>query len=100
MTNTFTYVYVENIQSCHSHRDCIYVFRFNILWAHSFSIRLASFSDHHLVTITILLRPKQLGLAFLYFNNSVLEDVGFLVSFQEFWLAWQRQRHTFPSAQQ
>ncbi|CAM2098478.1 unnamed protein product [Caretta caretta] len=37
------------------------------------------------------------GPAYWHFNNSLLEDVGFLASFREFWLAWRGQRRTFPS---
>ncbi|CAM5105485.1 unnamed protein product, partial [Natator depressus] len=36
--------------------------------------------------------------AYWHFNNSLLEDVGFVISFREFWLAWRGQQHAFPSA--
>ncbi|CAM5087679.1 unnamed protein product, partial [Natator depressus] len=38
------------------------------------------------------------GPAYWHFNNSLLEDVGFVASFREFWLAWRGQRRAFPSA--
>lgn len=38
--------------------------------------------------------------AYRHFNNSLLEDVGFVASFQEFWLAWRGRRCAFPSARQ
>ncbi|CAM2104264.1 unnamed protein product [Caretta caretta] len=53
----------------------------------------------HLVIMTAFLSAERLGLAYWHFNNSLLEDVGFVVSFQEFWPAWQGQRHAFPSVQ-
>ncbi|CAM2103820.1 unnamed protein product [Caretta caretta] len=31
------------------------------------------------------------GPVYWHFNNSLLEDVGFMTSFWEFWLAWQGQ---------
>ncbi|CAM2120310.1 unnamed protein product [Caretta caretta] len=40
------------------------------------------------------------GLAYWHFNNSLLEDVGFVASFREFWLAWRGQQHIFPLARQ
>ncbi|CAM2104302.1 unnamed protein product [Caretta caretta] len=36
--------------------------------------------------------------AYWHFNNSLLEDVGFVASFWEFWLAWRGQQRAFPSA--
>ncbi|CAM2098490.1 unnamed protein product [Caretta caretta] len=71
-----------------------------LLQAHSSSIRLAPFSDHHLVAVMASLSLERPGLAYWHFNNSLLEDVGFVASFWEFWLAWREQRHAFPSAQQ
>ncbi|CAM2112182.1 unnamed protein product [Caretta caretta] len=65
--------------------------------AHSSAIRLAPFSDHHLVTITVSLRAERPGLAYWHFNNSLLEDDSFVTSFQEFWLAWREQWCAFPS---
>ncbi|CAM2103812.1 unnamed protein product [Caretta caretta] len=41
---------------------------------------------------------ERLGLAYWHFNNSLLEDKGFMTSFREFWLAWREQRRAFPSA--
>ncbi|CAM4635032.1 unnamed protein product, partial [Lepidochelys olivacea] len=38
------------------------------------------------------------GPAYWHFNNSLLEDVGFMTSFLEFWLAWRGQRRAFSSA--
>ncbi|CAM2095666.1 unnamed protein product [Caretta caretta] len=61
-------------------------------------IRLAPFSDHHLATVTASLCVERLGLAYWHFNNSLLEDEGFVTSFREFWLAWRGQRRAFPSA--
>ncbi|CAM2106434.1 unnamed protein product [Caretta caretta] len=37
------------------------------------------------------------GPAYWHFNNSLLEDEGFVTSFQEFWLAWREQQRVFPS---
>ncbi|CAM2113262.1 unnamed protein product [Caretta caretta] len=36
--------------------------------------------------------------AYWHFNNSLLEDVGFVASFWEFWLAWRGQWHAFHLA--
>ncbi|CAM5167537.1 unnamed protein product, partial [Natator depressus] len=58
----------------------------------------APFSDHHLATVTASLCAERLGPAYWHFNNSLLEDVGFVTSFREFWLAWRGQRRAFPSA--
>ncbi|CAM5101525.1 unnamed protein product [Eretmochelys imbricata] len=41
---------------------------------------------------------ERLGPAYWHFNNSLLEDEGFVTSFWEFRLAWRGQRHAFPSA--
>ncbi|CAM2111996.1 unnamed protein product [Caretta caretta] len=79
--------------------DRIYLSRFHLSQAHSSSIRLAPFSDHHLATVTASLCAERPGLAYWHFNNSLLEDEGFVTSFREFWLAWQGQQHAFPSAQ-
>ncbi|CAM2096202.1 unnamed protein product [Caretta caretta] len=37
------------------------------------------------------------GPAYWHFNNSLLEDENFMMSFQEFWLAWREQWRAFPS---
>ncbi|CAM2098792.1 unnamed protein product [Caretta caretta] len=97
-TSTFTFVRVEAHRSSHSQLDRIYISRFHLSRAHSSSIQLAPFSDHHLVTMTASLCAERPGPAYWHFNNSLLEDEGFMTSFQEFWLAWQGQWRAFPSA--
>ncbi|CAM5106566.1 unnamed protein product [Natator depressus] len=99
-TSTFTFVRVEAHWSRHSRLDRIYLSRFHLSRAHSSSIRLAPFSDHHLATVTASLRVERPGPAYWHFNNSLLEDEGFVTSFWEFWLAWRGQQCAFPSAQQ
>ncbi|CAM2099492.1 unnamed protein product [Caretta caretta] len=96
-TSTFTFVWEEAHQSSHSRLDRIYLSCFHLSRAHSSSIRLASFSDHHLATVTATLCAERPGPASWHFNNSLLEDEGFLTSFREFWLAWRGQRRAFPS---
>ncbi|CAM2099523.1 unnamed protein product [Caretta caretta] len=96
-TSTFTFVRVEAHQSHHSWLDHIYLSRFHLSQAHSSAIRLAPFSDHHLVTVTVSLRAERPGLAYWHFNNSLLEDKSFVTSFREFWLAWREQWRAFPS---
>ncbi|CAM2106439.1 unnamed protein product [Caretta caretta] len=51
-------------------------------------------------TVTASLCAERPGPAYWHFNNSLLEDEGFVTSFREFWLAWRGQRHVFRSAQQ
>ncbi|CAM2118622.1 unnamed protein product [Caretta caretta] len=97
-TSTFTFVRVEAHWSHHSRLDRIYLSRFHLSRAHSFNIWPGPFSDHHLATITAPLRAERPGPAYWHFNNSLLEDEGFVTSFQEFWLAWREQRRAFPSA--
>ncbi|CAM2096123.1 unnamed protein product [Caretta caretta] len=97
--STFTYELVEIDRSCHSWLDCTYLLCHHLLWAHSSSIRPAPFLDHHLVAVMASLTLERPGLAYWHFNNSLLEDVGFVVSFQEFWPAWKGQRYAFPLAQ-
>ncbi|CAM2118742.1 unnamed protein product [Caretta caretta] len=50
--------------------------------------------------MTASLCTGRLRPAYWDFNNSLLEDVGFVASFQEFWLAWRGQRCAFPLARQ
>ncbi|CAM2119883.1 unnamed protein product [Caretta caretta] len=96
--STFTFVWEEAHRSCHSRLDRIYLSSFHLSWAHSSSIQPALFSDHHhLTTMTAFLCAEWLGPAYWHFNNSLLEDVGFVASFREFWLAWRGQQHAFPS---
>ncbi|CAM2103872.1 unnamed protein product [Caretta caretta] len=83
-TSTFTFVWVEAHQSHHSWLDRIYLSHFHLSQAHSSNIRPASFSDHHLATITASLHAERPGLAYWHFNNSLLEDEGFVTSFREF----------------
>ncbi|CAM5165625.1 unnamed protein product [Eretmochelys imbricata] len=97
-TSTFTFVRVEAHRSHHSQLDRIYLSHFHLSQAHSSNIRLAPFSDHHLATITASLHAERQGPAYWHFNNSLLEDEGFVTSFREFWLAWREQRRAFPSA--
>ncbi|CAM2116432.1 unnamed protein product [Caretta caretta] len=97
-TSTFTFVWVEAHLSSHSRLDRIYLARFHLSRAHSSSIWLSPFSDHHLTTVTASLCAERLGPAYWHFNNSLLEDEGFVTSFREFWLAWRGQQHVFPSA--
>ncbi|CAM2098384.1 unnamed protein product [Caretta caretta] len=94
----FTFVRVEAHWSRHSRLDCIYLSRFHLSQAHSSSIQPALFSDHHLATVLASLCTERPGPAYWHFNNSLLEDVGFMASFREFWLAWRGQWHAFPSA--
>ncbi|CAM4533481.1 unnamed protein product [Lepidochelys kempii] len=96
----FTFVWVEAHRSSHSRLDRIYLSRFHFSRAHSSSIRLTPFSDHHPATVTASLSAERPGPAYWHFNNSLLEDEGFVTSFQEFWLAWREQRRAFPSAWQ
>ncbi|CAM2103760.1 unnamed protein product [Caretta caretta] len=98
-TSTFIFVWVEAHRSHHSRLDCIYLSRFHLSQAHSSNIQPAPFSNHHLATITASLRAERPGPAYWHFNNSLLEDEGFVTSFREFWLAWREQRQAFPSAQ-
>ncbi|CAM2116026.1 unnamed protein product [Caretta caretta] len=97
-TSTFTFVRVEAHRSSHSRLDRIYLSHFHLSRAHSSSIRLAPFSDHHLATVTASLCAERPGPAYWHFNNSLLEDEGFVTSFREFWLACRGQRCAFPSA--
>ncbi|CAM2100524.1 unnamed protein product [Caretta caretta] len=99
-TSTFTFVQVETHWSSHSLFDRIYLSRFHLSLAHSSSIWLALFSDHHLATVTASFCVERPGPAYWHFNNSLLEDVGFVTSFQKFWLAWRGQWRAFPSARQ
>ncbi|CAM2098166.1 unnamed protein product [Caretta caretta] len=94
----FTFVRVEAHWLHHSRLDHIYLSRFHLSRAHSFSIRLTPFSDHHLATVMASLCAERPGLAYWHFNNSLLEDVGFVASLREFWLSWQGQKGAFPSA--
>ncbi|CAM2103762.1 unnamed protein product [Caretta caretta] len=94
----FAFVRVKAHRSRHSWLDSIYLSRFHLSQAHSSSIQLAPFSDHHLATVTASLSAERPGSAYWHFNNSLLEDVGFVASFQEFWLAWRGQRCAFPLA--
>ncbi|CAM2102577.1 unnamed protein product [Caretta caretta] len=98
-TSTFTPVRVEAHWSHRSRLDRIYLSLFHLSQAHSSNIRPAPFSNHHLATITASLLAERPGPAYWHFNNSLLEDEGFVTSFHEFWLAWRVQRHAFPSAQ-
>ncbi|CAM5108112.1 unnamed protein product [Eretmochelys imbricata] len=91
-TSTFTFVRVEAHRSHHSQLDRIYLSCFHLSQAHSSNIRPAPFSDHHLATITASLRAERPGPAYWHFNNSLLEDEGFVTSF------WREQRRAFPSA--
>ncbi|CAM2096248.1 unnamed protein product [Caretta caretta] len=86
-TSTFTFVRVEAHRSSHSRLDRIYLSRFHLSQAHSSSIRLAPFSDHHLATMTASFCAERPGPAYWRFNNSLLEDEGFVTSFQESSLA-------------
>ncbi|CAM2109326.1 unnamed protein product [Caretta caretta] len=96
-TSTFTFVRVEAHRSHHSRLDRIYLSRFHLSQAHSSAVRPAPFSDHHLATVTVSLRAERPGPAYWHFNNSLLEDESFVMSFREFWLAWREQWHAFPS---
>ncbi|CAM2111237.1 unnamed protein product [Caretta caretta] len=96
--STFTFLQVEEQRSSHSRLDHIYFSRCHLSQAHSSSVQPALFLDYHLVAVTASLSSERPGLAYWHFNNSLLEDVGFVASFQEFWLAWRDQRHAFPSA--
>ncbi|CAM2111009.1 unnamed protein product [Caretta caretta] len=87
-TSTFTFVRVEAHRSHHSWLDHIYLSRFHLSQAYSSNIWPAPFSNHHLATITASLRAERPGPAYWHFNNSLLEDEGFVTSFREFWQAW------------
>ncbi|CAM5111436.1 unnamed protein product, partial [Natator depressus] len=95
--STFTFVRVEAHRSHRSRLDRIYLSRFHLSQAHSSTVRPAPFSDHHLVTVTVSLRAEGPGPAYWHFNNSLLEDESFVMSFREFWLAWREQWRAFPS---
>ncbi|CAM2100058.1 unnamed protein product [Caretta caretta] len=97
-TTSFTFVRVEAHQSRHCWLDRIHLSCFHISGAHCSSIRPAPFSDHHLATVTVSLCTEWPGPAYWHYNNSLLEDVGFVATFREFWLAWRGQRRAFPLA--
>ncbi|CAM2102788.1 unnamed protein product [Caretta caretta] len=97
--STFTFVLVEAHRSRHSRLYRIYLSRFHLSWAHFSSIRPAPFSNHHLATMMASLCAERQEPAYWHFNNSLLEAVGFIASFWEFWLAWRGQWHAFPSVQ-
>ncbi|CAM2105791.1 unnamed protein product [Caretta caretta] len=92
----FTYVRVEDDWSHHSWLDRIYFSHFHLARAQTSNIQLAPFTDHHLVMA--YLSSEMPGPANWHFDNSLLEDVDFVATFREFWLALRRQRRTFPSA--
>ncbi|CAM2119676.1 unnamed protein product [Caretta caretta] len=96
-TSTFTFVRVEAHRSHHSRLDRIYLSCFHLSQAHSSTIQPAPFSDHHLATIMVSLCAERLGPAYWHFNNSLLEDESFVMSFREFWLSWREQWRAFPS---
>ncbi|CAM2113673.1 unnamed protein product [Caretta caretta] len=48
--------------------------------------------------MTASLCAERPGPAYWHFDNSLLEDVGFIASFWEFWLAWRGQKRAFHSA--
>ncbi|CAM2105169.1 unnamed protein product [Caretta caretta] len=83
-TSMFTFVRVEAHRSRHSRLDRIYLSCFHLSRAHSSSIQLAPFSDHHLATVTASLCAERPGPAYWHFNNSLLENEGFVTSFREF----------------
>lgn len=89
-TTTFTCVQVKDTWLCHSWLECIYIPHFHILWAHSSSIRPASFLGHHLVAVTASLTLERPGPAYWHFSSSLLEHMDFVASFREFWLSWRR----------
>ncbi|CAM2119587.1 unnamed protein product [Caretta caretta] len=95
--STFTFVWVEEQQLSHSWLDCVYFSRCHLLQAHSFSVWLAPFLEHHLVAMTASVSSERPRPAYWHFNNSLLQDAGFVASFWEFYLVWQEQRRTFPS---
>ncbi|CAM4388650.1 unnamed protein product [Caretta caretta] len=97
--STFTFVHMEAHRSRHSRLKRTYLSRFHLSWAHSSSIWPAPFSNNYFATMMASLCTERPGLAYWHFNNSLLADVGFVVSFQEFWLAWRGQRHDFPLVQ-
>ncbi|CAM2104288.1 unnamed protein product [Caretta caretta] len=61
----FTFVRVEAHQSHHSQLDCIYLARFHLSRAHSSSIWLSPFSDHHLATMIASLCSERPGPAYI-----------------------------------
>ncbi|CAM2115142.1 unnamed protein product [Caretta caretta] len=85
----FTFVHVVAHRSRHSWLDRIYLSWCHLSWAHSSSVRLVPFSDHHLVTMMASLSMERPGLVYWHFNNSLLEDMQFVTSSWEFWLAWR-----------
>ncbi|CAM2103342.1 unnamed protein product [Caretta caretta] len=93
--STFNFIRVEAHQSRHSWLDCIYLSRFHLSQARSSSIWPALFSHQHLATVTASLCAERLGPAYWHFNNSLLENAGFVASFWEFWLAWRGQWYAF-----
>ncbi|CAM4634912.1 unnamed protein product [Lepidochelys olivacea] len=84
----FTFVQVEAHRSHHSWLDSRYLSHFHLSQVCSSNIQPAPFSDHHLATVMTSLCAERPGPAYWHFNNSLLEDVGFVASFWEFWLAW------------
>ncbi|XP_044840194.1 uncharacterized protein LOC123346801 [Mauremys mutica] len=58
---TFTYVRVEDNRSCHSRLIRIYLSRFHLAQAHASGIRLAPFTDHHLVTVMASVSSERWG---------------------------------------
>ncbi|KAK2904012.1 hypothetical protein Q8A73_010669 [Channa argus] len=66
----------------------------------SSTISPVGFTDHHLVSTTLVTSPGEKAKSYWHFNNKLLQDNTFCQDFRRFWEHWRLQKLNFSSLRQ
>ena len=58
------------------------------------------FTDHHLITVDLCTSTGKTSSSFWRFNNQLIEDRFFCLSFRRFWECWRGKKNTFGTLSQ
>ena len=96
-TRQYTWVRVGNGRVSAARLDRIYISKsLSSRLVHS-NISPVGFTDHHFVSIDLILSPGERVKSYWSFNNRLLQDRIFCQSFERFWQQWKTRKADFVS---
>ena len=96
----YTWVRVINNRVSAARLDRIYIsLNLSSRLVHS-RITPVGFTDHHFVFIDLIVSPGERTKSYWHFNNKLLQDSKFCVTFEHFWKCWKNKKADFKSLTQ
>ena len=93
----YTWVRVSNNRVSAARLDRIYISKNLSSRLVQSGISPVGFTDHHLVSVDLIISPGERVKSYWFFNNKLLQDVHFCQSFEYFWQQWQIKKAEFSS---